>query len=118
MFYLKKISIDLSPKINFLTIVSHHWYLLIPHVYFKKGGSRCRDLETLKSKSPGTWKLVKSKENGNSSQYPLINYIDLEDEDEKEDEGVEEEDDEEGDDSCFGDDVFNSLAGLSKVPIL
>ena len=59
--------------------------------------------------------LVKSQENGNSSQYPLINYIDLEDENEEEDEGVEEEDDEEGDDSCFGDDVFNSLAGLYNI---
>ena len=69
-----------------------------------------RDPEVQK---PGTWKLVKSQENENSSQYPLINYIDLEEEngDEDEDEGVE-EDDEEGDDSCFGDDVFNSLAGL------
>ena len=68
-----------------------------------------------KSKSPRTWKLVKSQENGNSSQYPLINYLDLDEENEDEDEEVEvEEDDEEGDDSCFGDDVFNSLAGLSS----
>ena len=38
--------------------------------------------------------------------YPLINYLEDENEDKE-----EEEDEEEGDDSCFGDDVFNSLAG-------
>ena len=37
--------------------------------------------------------------------------VDNGDEDEEE---VEVEDDEEGDDSCFGDDVFNSLAGQSS----
>ena len=46
------------------------------------------------------------------SRYPLINYLNLDEENENED-IEEEEHEEEGDDDCFGDDVFNSLAGLS-----
>ena len=44
-------------------------------------------------------------------QYSLINYLDLAEDNEEEEEEEVEEDDEEGDDNCFGDDVFNSLAG-------
>ena len=44
-------------------------------------------------------------------QYHWINYLDLDEDNEEEEEEEVEEDDEEGDDSCFGDDVFNSLAG-------
>jgi len=43
--------------------------------------------------------------------------IDLDEENDKEDE-EEEEDDEEGDDSCFGDDVFNSLAAQIQAAAL
>ena len=61
--------------------------------------------------------ISKAPKNANSSQYPLIiNYLDInvDNEDEGEEE-AEVEDDEEGDDSCFGDDVFNSLAGLYNI---
>merc|ERR1719319_1847467 len=44
--------------------------------------------------------------------------LDLDEENEDEEEVEEEEDDEEGDDSCFGDDVFNSLAAQIQAAAL